>query len=253
MSTRGKIQDMISRTFRAGVFVALAIMAMPAVAIAQMDSPNYSVDEVFIGSGGELEACSSTYCSKQSAGGTGGQANSTNYGILAGFGTPDEPTLSVVVDGGLVDLGVLNESSTAAASIGFSVSNYLSDGYVVKVHGSPPTNKTGSGTRALTALSSSNPSAQGVEQFGINLVANTAPGIGVNPVQQPDSSFSYGVPATGYDQSDHFKYVDGEIIAESDQESGLTEYTMSIIANTATYTPGGRYTTVLVVQAIATF
>lgn len=244
---------MNSRFVRAGLGVFLAILAMPVIAHAQHTSPNYEIDEVFIGSGGELEACSDQYCSQQSAGGTGGDASSDNYGIMAGFGSPDEPTLSLIVSNNLIDLGVLNTSSTAAASANFSVSNYLSDGYVVRVLGNSPTNVTGPGTHSLTPLNSPNPSAIGNEQFGINLVANDTPGIGASPVQQPDADFSYGAPAIGYDQKDYYKYVDGDIIAESDRESGQTDYTMSIIANIANSTPGGRYQTVLVVQAIATF
>lgn len=244
---------MYSRVVRAGLGIFVVLLLMPVIAHAQHISPNYEIDEVFIGSGGELEACSDEYCSQQSAGGTGGQASSDNYGILAGFGSPDEPTLSLVVSNNIIDLGVLNTSSTGAASANFTVSNYLSDGYVVRVLGSSPTNVSGSGTHSLATLNSPNPSQPGTEQFGINLVANTTPGIGANPIQQPDADFSHGAPAVGYDQEDYYKYIDGDIIAESDQESGQTDFTMSIIANIATTTPGGRYRTVLVVQAIAVF
>lgn len=244
---------MISRLLRAGVFVLLAVVMMPAVAYAQLNSPNYQVDEVFIGSGGELEACGNQYCSQQSVGGTGGESSSDNYGIMAGFGTPDEPTLSVIVNNDVIDLGVLSIDSPSAASTSFSVSNYLTDGYVVRINGSPPVNVSGPSSVPLTPLNSPNPSIPGTEQFGINLVANSDPGIGVNPVQLPDSSFSYGLPTVAYGQENNFKYVDGDIIAESLRESGQTDYTMSIIANIATTTPGGRYRTVLVVQAIATF
>ncbi|MCA9347810.1 hypothetical protein KC867_00195 [Candidatus Saccharibacteria bacterium] len=244
---------MMSRYLRAGMFVLLAIVASPLIASAQMSSPNYSIDEVFIGSGGELEACSDSYCTQQSAGGTGGQAESDGYGIMAGFSTPDEPTLSLAVTNNIIDLGLLNETTTAAASANFTVSNYLSNGYIVRVSGPPPTNATGSGSRSLTALSSPNPAIPGTEQFGINLVANSDPGIGMNPVQQPDSSFAYGTPTIAYDQEDNFKYEDGDIIAESLSESGQTDYTMSIIANVGPTTAGGRYRTVLVIQAIAVF
>lgn len=247
-------RHMISRMLRAGLVVAVAIVALPVVAFAQHTSPNYEVDEIFIGSGGELEMCSDGYCAQGSAGGTGGQASSDKYGIMAGFGSPDEPTLSVAVTGStLIDMGVLNISGTAAASTSFTVASYLSEGYVVRVLGTSPTNVSGAGTHSLTALNAPNESVPGTEQFGINLVANSNPGIGVNPIQQPDSSFSYGMPEIGYDQPDYFKYVDGDVVAKSEQASGQTDYTMSIIANIATSTPGGRYRTTLVIQAIATF
>lgn len=244
---------MNSRLVRAGLGVFLAVMAMPVIASAQHVSPNYQVDEIFVGSGGELEACAGEYCAQQSAGGTGGAASSSGYGIMAGFNSPDEPTLSLVVFNNVLDLGVLNTSSTAAASANFSVSNYLSDGYVVRVLGDPPSTPTGAGRHLLNALNSPNESAPGTEQFGINLVSNSVPGIGVSPIQQPDSSFSYGMPSVGYDQPNYFKYEHGDIIAESTRESGQTDYTMSIIANIANSTPGGRYRTVLVIQAVAVF
>ncbi len=231
--------------------LALTLLAVPAVANAQLSSPNYSIDEVMLGTGGDPELCSTSYCAQQSTGGTSGQVGSTNYLAQAGFGTPGEPTLAVTVSNNIVDLGVLNTSSPAAASANFTVSSYLSGGYIVRIHGIPPTNN--SGNHSLDAMDGAGGSVPGVEQFGINLVTNSTPGIGASPVQYPDSSFSYGAPTTSYGQADVFKFENGDIVAESDQESGQTQYTMSIIANVATSTPGGRYATTLVVQAIATF
>jgi hypothetical protein len=243
-----------SRVFRAGIVLALCIFAVPALAFAQYDSPNYSIDEVFIGGGGEIDSCSTAYCADQILGGTAvGDTNSTNFRAQGGFGTPGDPTLAVDVTNTSIDLGVLNESTTAAESSNFSVSNYLSNGYVVRIYGNTPTNYTGAGTHSLTALNSPSLSVPGTEQFGINLVANTTPGIGANPSQAPDSTFSFGEAATGYDTQDYFKYVDEDVIAESNSSSGETNYTISIIANVSTNTPGGQYITTLVIQAIATF
>lgn len=243
---------MNSRVLRVGLVLAMLFLALPAGAIAQHTSPNYQVDEIFIGQGGELDACSDDYCADQSVGGVHGTASSPNYILGGGFGSPGDPAISVVVSNNTIDLGVLNPSSTAAASFNFDITSYLTDGYVVRLHGSPPTNKTGI-THSLTALNSPNPSTPGTEQFGINLVANTTPGIGANPIQYPDSSFSYGEPEVGYDQVDYYKYVDGDVIAKSDVESGETQYTASVVANVSTATPGGRYQTILVVQVIALF
>jgi hypothetical protein len=245
---------MESRVARAVIVLVLAIIATPAYAYAQYDSPNYQIDEIFIGSGGELDACGTDFCSDQILGGTAiGDTEGTDFQAQGGFGTPGEPTLEVLVSNNTVDLGVLNTSSTAAESANFSVSNYLSNGYVVKIYGNTPTNYTGAGTHSLTALNSPSVSSPGTEQFGINLVANTTPGIGTNPSQAPDSTFSFGDAATGYDTPDYFKYVDEDVIAESTQSTGQTDFTISIMANIATSTPGGQYVTTLVIQAIATF
>lgn len=245
---------MKSRVLRLGVVAALMLLAVPAIAHAQYTSPSYEIDEIFIGGGGELDACGTAYCADQILGGTAvGDTASDNFQAQGGFGTPGEPTLEMSVTNNNIDLGVLNESSTAAASANFSVSNYLSNGYVVRIYGDPPTNHTGPGTHALTALNSPSLSQPGTEQFGINLVANSTPGIGADPSQSPDGTFSFGQAYAGYDTPDYFKYVDEDVIAESNRSTGFTDYTISIIANITTSTPGGQYITTLVVQAIATF
>lgn len=102
------------------VFAAIAVIS-PAVHAQQSSSTNYQVDEVFFGIGGELEACSGSYCSKQSAGETGvGNTKSANYQAQGGFNTNREPSLSLIVSGG-ADLGVLNTSSTAVTTGVFKV------------------------------------------------------------------------------------------------------------------------------------
>lgn len=242
---------MYSRFLRGLGVLALLLLAVPAVASAQLNSPNYSVEEVIIGTGGDPELCSDNFCSQQSTGGTGGRVSSDNFFAEGGFGTPGDPVLAVSVSNNVIDLGVLNTSTTSAASANFSVINYLSSGYIVRVHGNPPTNSSGGHT--LDPMDGAGGSVPGVEQFGINLVSNSTPGIGANPVQIPDDTFSFGTPTTAYNQEDTFKYEDGDIIASSNTETGQTNYTMSVIANVATSTPGGRYQTTLVIQAIATF
>ncbi|MDQ3123549.1 MAG: hypothetical protein M3Q14_02615 [bacterium] len=245
---------MKSRVLRAGLVLVLAALLAPAAVSAQFESTNYEINEVLIGTGGEIDACGTAYCADQSAGSLGvGNANSTNYRADTGYFTEADEQLEVTVTNTNIDLGVLNTSGTAAQSANFSVKNYLSSGYIVKVYGDTPTNYTGPGTHALTALNSPSASAIGTEQFGINLVSNTTPGIGTNPQQIPDSSFSYGQASVGYNTADTFKYIDGDTIAQSNQATGQTNYTMSIIANVATSTPGGQYVTTLVIQVIATF
>jgi hypothetical protein len=243
---------MYSRVLTAGLVLALTILSLPLIAHAQYTSPNYQVEEIFIGNGGELDACGTAFCADQILGGTAvGDTESNNFRAEGGFGTPGEPTLEMSVSNTSINLGILTSSTTGAASSNFSVKNYLSNGYVVRVYGDPPTNPSSS--TPLTALATPTTSQAGVEQFGINLVANTTPGIGANPSQAPDSTFSFGQAAAGYNTPDNFKYVEGEAIALSNESTGQTDYTMSIIANISTLTRGGEYRTTLVVQAIATF
>lgn len=229
------------RTF-AGVASSLAVavvLVFAPHAYAQSSSPNYKVEESFFGTGGELDASSPNYRAKQSAGETAvGNAGSSEYQFNAGFNTSDAPVLEVAVDGGVYDLGVLDAAQTRFTSANFSVRNYLSHGYTVQFAGQPPQEFTGHTLTPMGTLAQANP---GTEQFGINLRDNTSPNIGNDPVQIPDSSFSFGDAMNGYDQPNWFKFVDGDVIAASNKSSGKTSYTISFIANISPDTPAGEY------------
>lgn len=240
--------------------VLLSIVALATVfswsprAEAQYTSPSYKVEETFIGTGGELEACGTQYCAKQAAGElTTGQSKSDAYTAQTGFNTTSAELLEVSVQGGVFDLGILSDSTTAAVSTPFTIRSYLSKGYIVRIVGTPPKVNTTNGPVYITPLSIQAESEVGEEQFGINLAANTNPGIGADPVKKPDATFSYGYAEPGYDTADWFKYNDGDIIARSDTSSGEMEYTMSIIANIKRNTLAGQYTTDLQVSVIPTF
>lgn len=222
---------------------------------AQSCSPSYQVNETFFGNGGELSACSTNYCSKQSAGETGvGNTASTNYQAQAGFNTDRVPSLTFIVNNTNADLGILTAGTTATTTAAFSVKTYLASGYVVITESDPPSN----GFHSLQPLSSPTASNSSQEQFGINLVANTtgcsAPtNFGANPIQVPDSSFSFGTAASGYNTCGLFKYQKGDTIAQSTQSSGETDYTISYIYNTTSLTPSGAYVLNQVLVATSTF
>lgn len=234
------------------VFAAIAVVT-PPVHAQQSSSTNYQVDEVFFGIGGELEACSAGYCSKQSAGETGvGNTKSTNYQAQGGFNTDREPSLSLIVSGG-ADLGVLNTASTAVTTGVFKVKSYLANGYVVQTQSDPPKSVTGP-VHTFATPSTPTVSAVGTEQFAINLVANSNPsGLGNNPLQVPDNTFSFGAAASGYNTPNQYKYVKGDTIAYSNSSSGETEYTISYIFNISSLTPAAEYRFNHVIVATSTF
>jgi hypothetical protein len=237
------------------VIIASLILAVGASvpASAQSTSTNYKVEESFFGTGGELDASSTNYKAKQSAGElTVGNAASTNYQFYGGFNTTNDPLLEFAVNGGTYDLGNIDSSITGSAVATFSIRNYLSSGYVVLVHGSPPTTVFGS-SHTLSPLATSTPSQAGVEQFGINLVNNAVPDIGADPSQLPDVTYGFGAAASGYDTADLFKFVDGDTIAFSNKSSGQTNYALSIIANVDRSTPAGQYGGRLNIQVVPTF
>lgn len=236
------------------IIVAAVLLALlPAAVVgatAQTSSPHYQVNEAFFGSGGELHACSGTYCSKQSAGELAvGKTESAHYLAQGGFNTDRVPSLTFVVDPVNTDLGVLTPGTPATAIGTFSVKSYLASGYTVITAADPPS--IGSYTMKTfttpTALDTSK------EQFGINLAANSTPAVGAVPNQVPDSSFSFGQAAPGYNTPNFFKYAKGDVIAQSLKSSGQTDYTISYLFNATNVTPAGTYHIDDVLVATSTF
>jgi hypothetical protein len=97
----------------------------------------------------------------------------------------------------------------------------------------------------------------GTEQFGINLVANTVPTtFGADPSPSPNGTYANGVAATGYDTPNKFKYNAGDTLVQTPAGSsgwGLTDYTISYIADSAAFTPAGEYKMVHDLVVVATY
>lgn len=213
-------------------------------------SSSYQVTETFFGAGGELNACSGTYCSKQSLGElTVGETKGTAYGAQAGFNTTDIPVLEIDVDGGTFDLGLLDENTTAYGSTTLRMRTYLAHGYVVRLYGEPLHHADHTFDTPAVPTNAQ----PGTEQFGVNLRDNATPDVGADPVQIPDNTFSFGTYSTDYGAADYFKYTEGDVIAESDSSSGVTEYTLSFIANIERLTPAGKYEATLSAVGVSTF
>ena len=241
------------------MLAVIALSVPPVAAQSAASSSNYSIDQVFFGTGGELNACSTSYCSKQAAGETAvGNAASAAFQTQAGFNTDRQPYLEFSVTTSPVDLGYLSTLSTATATSQFAVKTYLASGYVVTLASNPPDNGGASPHFFSAPSSPTAPASPGsVEQFGINLVANTNPaslnGPSANPVQVPDNTFSFGTVASGYNTANLYKYVKGDTIASSTKSSGETDYTISYIYNITQLTPNGNYTYNGVLVATSTF
>ena len=234
-----------------GIFLALLFPL--GISVAQYTSPNYQVQETFFGTGGNLDNASANYKAKTAAGELGvGNISSPNFQAQAGFNTSDRIVLELNVVGGTFDFGTLDTSHASARSTTFTVRDYLSSGYTVSIVGSPPhyANYT------LNALSSAASSSPGTEQFGINLAANNLSGVGpfgAVPAQVPDNTFGFGYAVSPYNTSNLFKYVEGDTIAQSDRSTGITRYTLSMMANISRTTVGGTFATSLFVRAVPTY
>jgi hypothetical protein len=225
-----------------------ALNPLAYAAASQSNSANYQVNEVFMGSGGELHACGTAYCSKQSAGEiAAGNMAGTAFKAHGGFNTDRQPYLAFSVAGGSTDLGTLSTVGTATTTATFAVKTYLASGYVVQFVSDPPTNNATSPHMLTTPLTPT-ASAVGTEQFGVNLVQNLtscptpAPAnFGNDPVQVPDNTFSFGTVEADYATCGLFKYLKGDTLASSNRSSGETDYTISFIYNISPTTPDGLY------------
>jgi hypothetical protein len=231
-----------------------AILLMPSIAAAQSSSNSYRVEESYFGTGGNVDSSSTNYRSQQSGGVLGtGTSNSNGFDANAGFNTPSEPFLEAAVTGAAVDFGTLSSSSPSYASAqggdcncSFYVRTYLSSEYAVFTASSPPTSENGDvmdakGTQGTPSIDSA------IEEFGINLVANTSPAsFGASPVNEPDNTFADGKAANGYQTPNQFKYAVNDMIARSPATSGnpgigKTDYTISYIMKSAYLTPAGLF------------
>lgn len=238
----------------------LGIVFLPAAVFAQTySSSSYQVNEATFGSGGNVDANSASYNARGSVGNLGvGEATSASYAAFAGSVTPTDEYLELNVTYANVDLGELSTSTTGIGVSSFYVRTYLNSGYVVKTMSQPPAN----GSRVLAAMTGGGASTQGTEQFGINLVANTAPtnasfpsGAGTDPVQVPSGSYANGQAASGYGTTNSYKYNAGDTIASSNSGRawGQTNFTISYIANVNSITPGGQYTVDHDIVVVATY
>jgi len=228
------------------------------IGFAQYSSTNYKSNEVFFGAGGDTNQSSANYQASTSIGGLGvGRSSSTNYQAFSGFLTPNEPFLELGIDTPSVDLGVLSTTTTNTATAAFHVRAYVDTGYSVQTMSQPPSYTSNTQTHTLAAKATLGAPSTGTEEFGINLVHNTAPvSFGSDPSPQPNGTFANGVAASGYDTANQFKYHVGDTIAQTPTGSsgwGATAYTISYIADEGVLTPAGDYVMTHDLVVVATY
>lgn len=226
----------------AGFIYVAAILSIAGIVTSvvhaqSLQSSNYRFDESVIGTGGLLQSNSSNYSATSATGDIGnGMTASPNFQATAGSKTTPDPTLTFAVLTSTANFGTFSPTTTATATATFTVINYTTYGYVVQLIGSDLKN----GNSVINAMTTTGPSQPGIEQFGVNLVANTSPtSFGANP---NNGQFGNGSVPSNYGTTNEFRYVPGETIALATKDSGQTVYTMSYIVNVAQLTPGGEYT-----------
>lgn len=214
-----------------------AVIVSTSVYAQSLQSSNYRFDESVIGTGGMLQSNSTNYSATSATGDIGiGPSESTSYQLSAGSRTTPDPTLTFAVLTSNANFGTFSPSTTTTATASFSVANYTTFGYVVQLIGGDLKN----GASVINSMTTTGPSQPGIEQFGVNLVANTSPtSFGANP---NNGQFGQGSVPGNYGTTNEYRYIPGETIALATKNSGETIYTMSYIVNVAQLTPGGIYT-----------
>ena len=169
-------------------------------------------------------------------------------------GVPDCATSTA----GIVNFNQLfSPTDTATATSQMAASTNAGTGYAITING--PTLTSGSNT--VVQMSTAAVGTRGTSQFGLNLRANTIttsnPVIGIEIAPSANGTNYKGQPTTGYNTADTFKFVGGNVVADSSNGgAGGTDaqiFTVSYIVNVPGSQPAGTYTTTLTYICTPTF
>lgn len=153
---------------------------------------------------------------------------------------------------------LFDPTTTAASSSQMAASTNAGNGYAITVNGS--TLMSGP-TNAITAMATDDFPTAGASQFGINLKANdtayltNATGAEITPLSVDSTASNLrGEAYTGYATVNKFKFVSGDVVADSGYTasgpgtrlaSDGQIYTVTYIANVPGSQPAGDYSTTL--------
>lgn len=144
--------------------------------------------------------------------------------------------------GNYTDLGDLYPDVTAATTSQMAAATNATNGFVITANG--PTIEAG--THVIPALATPTVSAEGNNQFGINLVANDDPDIGPLGSNMDDSDVApNAVVMPNYDTANEYMYNDGDVVAQASGVNLGTIFTVSYIVNNAPDLHPGVYTTTI--------
>lgn len=143
------------------------------------------------------------------------------------------------------DMGELSSDSTLTAQSQMAVGTNASGGFVITASGTP----LAAGTNVIDSLTTPTTSKKGINQFGINLVANNDPAVG----NDPEGIFANAVPEADYSQPNKYKFVSGDTIAYSPNVSLMKKFTVSYIVNSSKDLRAGVYTTTITYLASGRF
>ena len=143
-----------------------------------------------------------------------------------------------------VNFGNFSPSYTSTGLSQLLILTNAGSGYGVRIYGTTLT----SGNNTIKAIVPQHASNTGIEQFGLNLVANTNPAIGNDPVG-PGSA----VPMADYATANRFKFNSGDTIISGSGVTTWRKFTISYIVNINQNQRPGIYTTTLTFICLANF
>lgn len=163
---------------------------------------------------------------------------------------------------------LFSPTDTAIATSQMAASTNAGGGYAITVNGATMT----SGSNTIPGMAAAAAGTKGISQFGMNLRANTAstastfPGSSADLAPASDGTNLKGQPIAGYNVADTFKFVSGDIVANSAEDDAVTStvgttfgptnsqvYTASYIVNVAGNQLAGTYVTTLTYICTPTF
>ena len=143
------------------------------------------------------------------------------------------------------NMGQMETDSTLVARSQMSVGTNATAGFAITSVGTP----LAAGTSVIDNIAVPSESIPGKDQFGINLVANTAPAIG----SDPEGEWANATPTADYSIPDQYKYVSGDVVAESPNVSLMKKFTVSYIVNASSGLRAGVYSTTITYIASGRF
>jgi hypothetical protein len=232
--------------------VVITLVSFINIGFARQDSENYIIWGDVFSSGGLENSTSESYKTQDTIGEAiiwSATSTSETYGTKAGFRElyPDQ-FLTMTMGASSIDFPVANINVAHTTSHTLTIDTNAIKGFTITLTGETLTK----GTDKIDAIGSA---AQvyntNVEQFGINLVANTSPIIGADPTGTAPLA-SVDAP---FDTANQFAFDDvaANTIASATTDTGETVYTVSYLLNTISTTPPGDYSTTLTYAATANF
>ena len=146
--------------------------------------------------------------------------------------------------GNYINFGDFSSTTTSRAQSQMLLATNAQSGYGVQVYGSTLT----SGNNIITALANRDVSRPGTSQFGLNLVANQTPSVGMDPAG-PGSA----TPASAYDLPNWYKFSSGDTIASVAAADSYRQLTVSYMVNIPGSQPVGAYVATLTFVCLANF